>query len=283
MQIAVSSWSFRQALYAGALQLADVPLKVFELDIRHVELNDLFLASGPPGRLARLLGAKPAPASGPDYGRQAVRRVQQGRLRSGTRLVCWTVETDITVETVEAQRAQRAYLATAIEAARFLGAPIVRLTLGGQTGDRSGVGRAIDLLRSVVPVAVASGVRLAIENHDGLSSEPGVLEELVSAFRATSGSARRPVGVCLDWRHFPPDERAAGIARLAPLAAHVHAPAAHFDDRGEETSIDYRTALAALRAADFNEAICIEYIGEADPRQAIGAAKELIERHWEAT
>lgn len=278
MQIGVSSWSFHAPLYTGSMRLVDVPQATYRAGIRAVELNDLFLASPQPGRLARLFGARPPRLDGPDYGRRALMQLRQSRLRSGTRLACWTIETDLTAATPEAQRAQREYIGTAIEAARFLGAPILRLTLGGQGDDRAGVGRAIDLLHGVLPAAMASGVRLAIENHGGLSSAPGVLEEIVAAFR--SGDAPSPIGVCLDVSHFEPGDQLSGVTRLAPSAIHVHAWSRAFDDRGEETTIDYRASLAALRSADYAGVISIEYAGEGDPRQGILKTKELIERHW---
>ncbi len=280
MRIAVSSWSFHRLLYAGTLRLADIPLAALDLGIRHIELNDLFLTPAPPGRIARLFGAMPAPATGPDYGRKTLMRLRQNRLRSGARLVCWTIETDLTAATPEAQQAQRAYLGTAIEAARFLGAPVLRLTLGGDGGDRAGLGRAIDLLRSATPVAMASGIRLAIENHGGLRSERGSLEEVIAVFQSSRHSNTQPIGVCLDLGHFAPGDHAAGMARLAPLAIHVHAPARTFDERGEETSLDYSTSIAALRSAGYDEAISIEYAGDDDPRDGILKTKALIEKHW---
>ncbi|HLF27374.1 MAG TPA: sugar phosphate isomerase/epimerase family protein [Anaerolineae bacterium] len=282
MRLAVSSWSFHRPLYAGTLHLADVPLAVFELGLRQVELNDRFLTSPQPGRVARLLGAKPAQTSAPDYGRKALRRVQQARLRSGTRVVCWTIDTDLVVSSAKAQQTQRAYLATAIEAARFLGAPILRLTLGGLAGERAALGRAIDLLRNALPVALASGVRLAIENHGGLSSEAGVLAEVIAAFPWTRDRVARPIGVCLDLGHFPEGEHIAGVTRLAPLAIHVHAPAQAFDEHGAETSIDYELSLKTLRAAGYEAAISIEYGGDDDPRTGILKTKALIEKYWVA-
>ena len=280
MHIAVSSWSFHRSLYGGKLHLPDVPLAVYECGIRYVELNDVFLAPPQPGRLARLFGSRPAQASAPDYGRTSLRRVHQGRLRSGARLACWTIETDLTSRTAGEQSAQRATIATAIEAARFLGSPILRLTLGGESGDQSAVGRAVDLLRGVLPVAVASGMRLALENHGGLSSQAGVLEEVTGAFASIDSAGAPAIGVCLDLGHFAEGDREAGVARLAPLAIHVHAPARVFDAGGEETTIDYRSAMRALRAAGYGAAISIEYTGDDDPREGICKTKALIERHW---
>jgi len=282
MHIALSSWSFHRSLYGGTLRLPDVPLVAFECGIRHVELNDLFLTSPPPGRLARLFGAKTPQDSAPDYGRKALMQVRQGRLRSGTRLVCWTIDTDLTVAAKEEQGAQRAYVATAIEAARFLGAPILRLTLGGERGDQAGLSRAIDLLRSVLPVAMASQVRLAIENHGGLSSQADSLAAVIEAFSWTGDSKTRPIGVCLDLSHFPDGGHASGVTRLAPLAIHVHAHAQTFDERGEETTINYRMSMETLRAAGYDAAICIEYMGDDDPREGILKTKALIERYWES-
>lgn len=277
MHIGVSSRSFHAPLYAGSLHLADVPLAAYRLGLRFVELNDVFLTPSAPGRLARWFGSKPEAPVGPDYGRKSLMRMRQSRLRSGTRLACWTVETDLTVIAPEARRAQREYVGTAIEAARFLGAPILRMTLGGSVDDRAGVSRAIDLMRSVAPAAIASGVRLAIENHGGLSSEPGVLEEIVAAYQ--SGSGPSPVGVCLDFSHFDPGGHVSGVTRLAPLAIHVHAHTRAFDDRGEETTLDYAASLAALRAAGFDGVICIEYAGDSDPRKGILKSKALIEKY----
>ena len=280
MHIAVSSWSFHRSLYGGTMRLSDVPLAVYECGVRHVELNDLFLTPSQPGRLARLFGSRQAPASGPDYGRKSLMRVYQGRLRGGTRLACWTIETDLTRRMAVEQSAQRAYIATAIEAARFLGSPILRLTLGGESDDRSAVGRAVDMLRGVLPVAVASGMRLALENHDGLSSQAGVLEEVTGAFAAIASAGATAIGVCLDLGHFAEGDRQAGIARLAPLAIHVHAPARAFDERGEETTIDYRSAMQTLRKSGYDAAISVEYTGDEEPRESIRKTKALVERHW---
>ena len=143
--------------------------------------------------------------------------------------------------------------------------------------------RRLALTSVVVIVATAAAVgigRLAIENHGGLSSEAGVLEEVTGAFASIDSAGAPAIGVCLDLGHFAEGEREAGIARLAPLAIHVHAPARAFDERGEETTIDYRSAMGTLRAAGYDAAISIEYTGDDEPREGIRKTKALIERHW---
>lgn len=278
MIIAVSSWSFHDELYAGKLHLSDVPFRVYELGYRAVELQDTFLWPKPPNRLARLFGRKAAPIVPGEFDRKTVLRLHLNRHRSGTKLVCWTIDSDLTVEAGEAERKQKEYLASAIQTARFLNAPLIRLTLGGQRGasaedDRAAFDRAVNLMSSILPVAIASGVKLAVENHGGLSADPAALVEFVQRFHSPY------LGVCLDFGNFD-DDPASGLAAMAPHAIHVHAKSRTFDAQGEETTIDYRLCLSTLKAAKYDGAISIEYEGDGDAAAGIHRTRDLIEKYW---
>jgi sugar phosphate isomerase/epimerase len=275
MLLSVSSWSFHQELYAGTLRLPDVPYRVFELGYRAVELNDMFLYPKPPGRLARLLGRKAKPFDPRQYDIRALRGVRLNRFRSGTKLTCWTIDSDLTGQGPD-RVAQLAYLAQAIQAARFLGAPIIRVNLGGAAGDREAFDRAVGLMSSVLPVAIAAEVQLAVENHGGLSSDPDTLIEFVERCRGGRASA---LGVCLDLGNFERDPLI-GLQKLAPYAIHVHAKALAFNEAGEETSIDYQSSLSILKAAHYDGAISIEYEGDGDAAKGIHQTRDLIEKYW---
>jgi L-ribulose-5-phosphate 3-epimerase len=279
MQIAVSAWSFHQALYNGKLRQVDVLDQVAGLGFERVELLEMFLRPKPPGRLARLFARRRAPTSDartpqPDYGRKTLSELRSARLRVGVRLVCWAIDTDLTSAHPETRRAQLTHIATALEAARYLGAPLVRITTGGQAGDVTGVKRAIDMLRNIAVVAASSGVRLAIENHFGLSENVHTLAQMVTAIHQPN------VGVCLDLGNFVEGEFAEGVKTLAPLAIHAHAKSREFGPDGQETQIDYRVALSALGAAGYDGTISIEYEGEGDPVEGIRKTRALIEQHW---
>ncbi len=285
MIISVSSWSFHQELYAGTCRLADVPYRAFDLGYRAVELNDMFLYPKPPNRIARLLGRKARPFDRNQYDIRALRAVRLNRFRSGTKLVCWTIDSDLTVQTDE-REAQLAYLAQAIQAARFLGAPMIRVLLGGTAHDRSALDRAVNLMSSVLPVAIAANIQLAIENHGGLSGDPDLLIEFVE--RCWGG--RRPaqgepplapskyLGVCLDLGHFD-REPLIDIQKLAPYAILVHAKALAFDDKGEEVTIDYKSALSILKTAQYAGAMSIEYEGDGSAAEGIHHTRDLIEKY----
>jgi sugar phosphate isomerase/epimerase len=91
-------------------------------------------------------------------------------------------------------------------------------------------------MSSVLPVAIARHVKFAVENHDGLSSDPAVLAEFVRHFHSPY------LGVCLDFGNFEgdPKDLEKSLGSLAPHAMHVHAKSREFSAQGEETQIDYR-------------------------------------------
>jgi sugar phosphate isomerase/epimerase len=271
LDIAVSSWSFHDELYKSKLRLYDVPYRVHDLGYGAVELQDMFLYPRPPNPVARLFGKKAPPFNQQQYDRRTLLKVRINRLRSGTRLVCWAIDSDLTVSAGPDRQKQKAYLAAAIETADYLSAPLIRLTLGGERNDRSAYERAVELMSSVLPVAMARNVRFAVENHGGLSSDPAVLAEFVQHFHSPH------LGVCLDFGNFEGD-RAIGLQLLAPHAIHAHAKSRAFDAQGEETQIDYRMCLDALKAANYMGAISIEYEGDGDPAMGVKCTKDLIEK-----
>ncbi len=281
MKLAVSAWSFHTPLYAGKLRQADVPAEVAALGFRHVELLEMFLWRKPPGILQRALhrarsggtGNPPLPPT-VDYSRDTLNELRGARLRAGTQLVCWAVDTDLTITDTDTRRAQLSHVATAIEAARFLGAPLLRITTGGKEGDSAAVGQAVDTLRSVLPAAMAGGVKLAIENHFGLSADPHALAEVVTALNSPY------VGVCLDLGNFREGEADEGIRLLAPHAIHVHAKSCVFGPDGEETKINYQAAMQAVRAAGYDGVLSIEFEGDGISADGIRKTKALIERYW---
>jgi L-ribulose-5-phosphate 3-epimerase len=281
MRIAVSAWSFHKPLYAGRLRQPDVPAEVAALGFRHVELLEMFLWRKPPGILLRALrrvrrGVTLRAMTPPtvDYSRDTLNELRGARLRAGTQLACWAIDTDLTFADAGARRAQFSHMATAIEAARFLGAPMLRITTGGREGESDAVGRVIDALRVVLPVAMASGIKLAIENHFGLSADPDALVEIVAALNSPT------IGVCLDLGNFREGVADKGIKLLAPHAIHVHAKSQAFNSDGQESKINYRMALELLRTTGYDGALAIEFEGDGNPADGIRKTEALIQKCW---
>ena len=279
MKIAVSAWSYHVALYAGKLRQSDVPAEVAALGLRHVELMEMFLWRKPPGILQRVLrrarGGAGAPATATaDSSRETLNELRGARLRAGTQLVCWAIDTDLTAADADARREQLAHIGRAVEVARFLGGPLLRITTGGQESDLDTIGRVVEALRAVLPAAMASGVKLAIENHFGLSADPHALAEIIQAVHSPH------VGVCLDLGNFREGEAEQGIRALAPHTIHVHAKSYSFSADGEETKINYRAAMEALRAAGYDGVLSIEFEGDGAAADGIRKTRNLIEKYW---
>jgi sugar phosphate isomerase/epimerase len=124
-------------------------------------------------------------------------------------------------------------------------------------------------------LAYAAGeVKVLIENHGGLSSDP---EWLVSLIKHIDDPH---LGALPDFGNFPPEvDRYAAVQALMPYAPAVSAKCYDFGPDGAETTIDFPRMLAIVRAAGYHGHIGVEYEGTRLPeRDGIIAAKSLLER-----
>ena len=297
LSLGVSAWCFHAALYAGRLTLPDIPARVAALGFdlgggaeygASVELNDLFY---PPPRLSRLRylpwrlqGRLTGRDVWPAFQRSWVgsastrRRLRQACEQASVHCIAFTLNSDFTGQPRQ-QRAALAYVAAGLATTRALGAPILRVTSDRRekSDDLASPGvmeRVIAGLRAAVKLAQAADIRLALENHWGLTTEPAAMLRLVQEVNSPW------LGVCLDLGNFPPAQRLAGVELLAPYAIHAHAKAGQFTASGEEANIDYPTELAILKQAGYCGPLVIEYEGEGDPAVGIQRTRDLVMRHW---
>jgi sugar phosphate isomerase/epimerase len=89
------------------------------------------------------------------------------------------------------------------------------------------------------------------------------------------------IGTCPDFGNFTEaQDRYEGLQILAPDAKHVHAKSYHFNDDGEETTIDFARCLKILREVSYEGAISVEFEGEGDQQVGSRKTRELISHHW---
>jgi len=128
----------------------------------------------------------------------------------------------------------------------------------------------------LIPVARQTGVRLAIENHWGVTTWPDDLVEIVEGVRS------KYVGVCPDFANFPAGtDRYKGLELLAPHAVIAHARSSRFSDDGEECTIDYSRCLSILAQAGFEGPFCVEFLGWGDSLTGAIRTRDLIRRSLE--
>jgi sugar phosphate isomerase/epimerase len=166
--------------------------------------------------------------------------------------------------------------------AKYLGAPVVRINLGGPgpgIPDSVGVANCIDSFKRLMPLAKELNLKMTIENHGGVSKTSDYILQIIR------GSDPQWVGSCLDFMNWPhsPDQIHVlydSCKALAPYAYHTHAKCLTFKPDGEEATVDYARLLGYLKAARYQGAISMEFEGPGDPVEGVKKSRELIIKHW---
>lgn len=153
-----------------------------------------------------------------------------------------------------------------VEATLALGAPVLRVWAEPAAGGGEAGGVAA-LLRRVAEAAAAGGLRVAVERHVGsLADDADRVQRLLDAVdHPALGLAWQPLdGLPREAATAQPDD----AARLAPRACHVHlknyrvdaaSGRLHLGASLAEGALDWRRILAALRAAGYEDALCLEF------------------------
>lgn len=163
-----------------------------------------------------------------------------------------------------------------VDIARVLGCHAIRCNSGsGKKGDQEAIKRAAESFASLVEYGKANGIKIIIENHGGLSSDPGSLIGLMKAVNDPN------FGTLPDFGNFPADvDKYDAIERMMPYAHAVSAKCYDFDDdTGQETKIDFKRMMQVVTAAGYSGYVGIEYEGSRlDEPTGIQRAKTLLEK-----
>ncbi|MBK9055597.1 MAG: sugar phosphate isomerase/epimerase [Chloroflexi bacterium] len=280
-QLAVSSWSWHEAYYAGRWSLLDLPEGARQVGLSRIEANDFML---PPPRLSRirrpLLALLPgAPPELWRYSRGSLAQLRGNAAASHTPLLCWTINSDFTVPGW-AWPLQQIYLRRGLAAAHQLHTPLLRLNLGGQLDTPTSVDeRLITRLVAFVHLCQhrAPGLTLTVENHWGISTDIERHLWLVgqAKSRLPEGLQER-LGCCFDPGNMPEGERERWWRGLSAAANHFHFKTTEFDERGRDTHLPHDHILALLRAANYQGDVTIEFQGGGDPVEGVKQSVRLF-------
>jgi sugar phosphate isomerase/epimerase len=237
MEIGIAGWAFnRSILRDRTLTLLDLPRLVRqELGLGTLELVSTFFENQSAKYLNQL--------------REEIAR-QQLRVAN------------IAVDTGTLAAADPAARRTDLEAigqwfhvARAVGAEAIRVNTGqAEPGDRDALARVVDGYRELAEHAEQSRVRLLIENHGGVSSDPEhiarILEDVPSSW----------FGTCPDVSNFAGDTWEQGMRVMAPRAVAVHVKCHGYDPSGLQRwrgrdgtprSFDLKRSLAILAESGY--------------------------------
>jgi sugar phosphate isomerase/epimerase len=158
-------------------------------------------------------------------------------------------------------------------AAKTLGCLTIRVNLDSAGPLEEQQKLCADGLRRLTEYGASLDLNVIVENHGGPSSHgdwlTGVMK-LVNHPRC---------GTLPDFGNFYDYDRYQGVSEMMPYAKAVSAKSYDFDERGEETTIDYHRMLRIVTGAGFHSWLGIEYEGDRLPeREGILKTKALCER-----
>ncbi|MGC8862198.1 MAG: sugar phosphate isomerase/epimerase family protein [Armatimonadota bacterium] len=255
--LSCETYSLRDYMTDGRLDYLTVPAKLKELGIRGVTFNDIWMKS---------------------WENAYLDQIKKACADAGVKITGLICEGNLATLDDDAWNKQIAMDEMKMRAAAYLGAPIVRLNLGGlgdeQKDDTIGAERVIAAFKKLLPLAKELKVKMTIENHGGVSKKADTILKVIK------GTDPKWVGACLDFGNWPAQSRYAECAKLAPYAYHVHAKTHSFDDKGEDINKDYKRLLQMLKDANYKYAVSIEFEGPGDQLEGVTKTRDLILKYW---
>jgi sugar phosphate isomerase/epimerase len=267
--LAVSSWSWHDAYFAGAWSLLDLPAAAAAIGITAIEANDFML---PPPRLSRV--RRPLlsllPGASPDlwrYSKATLRHLLAKAKEYRIVILAWTINSDFSVPAYQ-WPLQRLYLVRGVAAARLLQAPMLRIILGGSPGTPRTRDGAI--VRRLAEFFVESqrrcpGLTIVLENHWGISSDiDRHLAIFDQVYAQLPTSQQSLFGCCFDPAH---------------RAIHYHLKTNAFNEAGDEKTLPHHRLFELLYRSGYRGMITIEFAGDGPAGVGVKRSAELFLKH----
>ncbi len=165
-----------------------------------------------------------------------------------------------------------------VDAAKTLGCVTIRVNAASEGPYEEQQKLAADGLRRLSEYGDRAGINVIVENHGGLSSNGAWLAGVMRLVNHPRCGTLPDFG---NFRISPTEEydKYKGVSELMPFAKAVSAKSHDFDERGEETTKDYRRLMKTVLDAGYHSWVGIEYEGDRLPEQeGIRLTKALLER-----
>jgi len=210
MKLAVSSYSFSQAISRGEMSQADAVEKAKELGFEGVEFTDL------------------TPTSSPTYSQQEqyAKEIRTRAEKAVIEVVAYAVGANLYTgsDADDAKEVER--IKRQVDIAKLLGAKLLRHDVCWKLSSQ-GAGRSFDGMlpkiaentRQITSYAAEQGIRTCTENHGFVAQDSDRMERLFNAV------AHDNYGLLVDMGNFScvDEDNAIAVSRVAPYAVHVHA------------------------------------------------------------
>lgn len=198
-------------------------------------------------------------------------RLKQACVNSGLTIACVSIPNNFALAAgalpAELEKTQRL-----IDAAAFLGAPLVRVFAGWSDNKDEGTwGRVVASLRSAAAYGAERGVVVALQNHN----HNGVASLGKDILRLTQETDHPNLRHVMDTGQYL--DLYDSMAMTVNLAVHVRCKIYQIET-GEERRLDYQRIFAILRQASYHGFLSIVYEGTEDERAAVARAVPFLRR-----
>lgn len=174
-----------------------------------------------------------------------------------------------------------------IDVANLLGCHSIRINMFGDGSMLEQEDNAAESMAAMADYAKDLNVNIIVENHGGYSSDPNWVKRVMEKVnRPNCGTLPDFGNFCLRrenderWgtpciKEYPDIYEAVEI--MMPFAKAVSAKSYDFDEKGNETKIDYYKMLKVVKKAGYRGYVGVEYEGEEDEDVGIMKTKNLIQ------
>jgi sugar phosphate isomerase/epimerase len=165
-----------------------------------------------------------------------------------------------------------------VDAAKFLGCKTIRVNAAGRGTAEEVKSAAVDGLGKLAEYGKDHKINIIVENHGGYSSNGKWLADVMK-------QVKNPYcGTLPDFGNFKVSateiyDKYQGVAELVPYAKGISAKTYDFNDKGEETTIDFDRMFKIIKSAGWSGIVGIEYEGAVLPEEeGIRKTKALLDR-----
>lgn len=176
-----------------------------------------------------------------------------------------------------------------IRAAKYLGCHSIRVNAFGTGTIEEQMANNVASLKALGEYAAAYDINVLVENHGSYSSDGQWLSEVMQKVNMAN------VGTLPDFGNFCIErekgerwgapcikeyDKYLGVEELMPFAKAVSAKSYHFDEKEEETTIDYNRMMQIVKNAGYSGYVGVEYEGsEIKAEEGVRLTKALIEKY----
>ena len=275
-KLSLAQWSLNNAIRGGTMDPYNFASKAHELGFEGLEyVNQLY---------KDVVDSKNQPAALKNFISKNNKKAAAHSLKN--LLIMIDNEGDLSVSSAIERKKSVENHHKWVETAAAMGCHSIRINLFGVTDPKKWVENSKESLLALGTYAAKYNVNVIVENHGYLSSDAGLLMEVINGVNLPNCGSLPDFGnFCLEraggarWgaNCIKEYDRYQGVKELMPRAFAVSAKANEFDAQGNETGIDYKRMLQIVKNAGFNGYIGVEYEGQKLSEEAgILATKNLL-------